>query len=58
MFDLVIRGGSVVDADGVREADIAIENGAFAGATVIRDWNMAKTWLHRELTGGAPDGFR
>ena len=29
-----------------------------SGATVIRDWNMAKTWLHRELTGGAPDEFR
>ena len=29
-----------------------------SGATVIRDWNMAKTWLHRELSGGAPDGFR
>ena len=29
-----------------------------SGATVIRDWNMAKTWLHREFTGGAPDGFR
>lgn len=29
MFDLLIRGGSVVNADGVREADIAIENGVF-----------------------------
>ena len=29
MFDLVIREGSVVNADGVREADIAIENGVF-----------------------------
>ena len=30
MFDLVIRGGTVVNADGVLEADIAIENGVFA----------------------------
>jgi RNA polymerase sigma-70 factor (ECF subfamily) len=24
--------------------------------TVMRDWNTAKSWLYRELTGGAPDG--
>jgi RNA polymerase sigma factor (TIGR02999 family) len=23
--------------------------------TVIRDWNLAKVWLHRELNGGRPD---
>ncbi len=24
--------------------------------TVVRDWNMAKAWLYRELTRGSPDG--
>ena len=24
--------------------------------SVMRDWNTAKRWLYRELTGGAPDG--
>jgi hypothetical protein len=24
--------------------------------TVRRDWNMAKSWLRRELTSGAPHG--
>jgi RNA polymerase sigma factor (TIGR02999 family) len=23
--------------------------------TVIRDWNMARAWLHRQLAGGAPN---
>ena len=23
--------------------------------TVIRDWNFAKAWLHRELVGDVPD---
>ena len=26
--------------------------------TVIRDWNTAKAWLYRELTGETGDGFR
>ena len=26
--------------------------------TVRRDWSTAKSWLYRELTGGAGDGFR
>ncbi len=26
--------------------------------TVMRDWNTAKAWLYRELTGGTADGFR
>src|SRR5712692_724161 len=26
--------------------------------TVMRDWNTAKAWLYRELTGGTGDGFR
>ena len=25
--------------------------------TVMRDWSIAKAWLHRELTGGTGDGF-
>ena len=25
--------------------------------TVMRDWNTAKAWLYRELTGGATDAF-
>ena len=25
--------------------------------TVMRDWNTAKAWLYRELTGGATDGL-
>jgi DNA-directed RNA polymerase specialized sigma24 family protein len=24
--------------------------------TVMRDWSTAKTWLYREMTGGAADG--
>jgi len=23
--------------------------------TVIRDWNMARAWLHRQLAGSAPN---
>ncbi len=26
--------------------------------TAMRDWNTAKAWLYRELTGGTRDGFR
>jgi RNA polymerase sigma-70 factor, ECF subfamily len=26
--------------------------------TVMRDWNTARAWLYRELTGGDGDGFR
>ena len=26
--------------------------------TAMRDWNTAKAWLYRELTGGTGDGFR
>ncbi len=26
--------------------------------TVMRDWNTAKAWLYREMTGGTADGFR
>ena len=26
--------------------------------TVMRDWNTAKAWLYRELTGGSADGFQ
>lgn len=26
--------------------------------TVMRDWNTAKAWLYRELTGGTGDGLR
>jgi hypothetical protein len=25
--------------------------------TVVRDWNTAKTWLYRELSGGRRDEF-
>jgi DNA-directed RNA polymerase specialized sigma24 family protein len=25
--------------------------------TVMRDWNTAKAWFYRELTGGATDGL-
>jgi hypothetical protein len=27
-----------------------------SAATVMRDWNTAKTWLYRELAGGTRDG--
>ena len=27
-----------------------------SAVTVMRDWSTAKTWLYRELTGGATDG--
>ena len=29
-----------------------------SSVTVMRDWNTAKAWLYRELTGGAGDGSR
>jgi RNA polymerase sigma-70 factor, ECF subfamily len=28
-----------------------------SSVTVMRDWNTAKAWLYRELTGGATDGL-
>ena len=28
-----------------------------SAVTVMRDWNTAKAWLYRELTGGATDGL-
>jgi len=29
-----------------------------SSVTVMRDWNTAKAWLYRELTGGKNDGLR
>lgn len=29
-----------------------------SAVTVMRDWNTAKAWLYRELTGGKNDGLR
>ena len=29
-----------------------------SSVTVMRDWSTAKSWLYRELTGGASDGLR
>jgi hypothetical protein len=28
-----------------------------SSVTAMRDWNTAKAWLYRELTGGTGDGF-